>query len=354
MDSSRQPCKYFQQGACKYGSDCMYSHDPLVNRQQQQAMPPPDSRPGRIGYRPKYPNMTLENTPKGPVSSVLPRLDTRPGHDSRLSDTRHSISRPGQDTRPGQDARPGRKGYKPKYETSTRGRSPPARTPLHDTRSSAIQKTGPSKSAKRNAEKKIKKALQKDFLDAASANVPVFKATVTGEKNQQQNQQPLTPEQVIQHDLTSVRPQWPFTSYGLTTDWSVAGNIIEGVDYSPEELRLQALCEWKATGNIAQYLADVQALKRYLDQKRENILYNPSVAIADAVLRRTSAGTSVGAGTGHAGSSVINPGLNITNPVPISNPTLSASNIAHGTHAMSDDRIDSFQLGHIPLEPPTM
>ena len=46
-------------------------------------------------------------------------------------------------------------------------------------------------------------------------------------------------EGIISFDMEQGKPQWPFSCYGVTLDFNIARNLIEG-DISPEEMRLDA------------------------------------------------------------------------------------------------------------------
>lgn len=323
MDSSRQPCKYFQQGSCKYGQECMYSHDTLVNKLS-------DVRPGRVGYRPKYPNMTLDNQFR---VNETPSSNTTGQRERPVGNSANGPSLA--------ERRPGRVGYKPTYKKSTS----PTRTSASSHVNKNINNNSNNQSTFGNKQKKKgrkgKGTLQPNHdppLDDRRKSA--LQAAATRPPAQPQSTQ-VTPEQLITHDLTNVQPQWPFSCYGISTDWSLAGNIIEGVDYSPEELRLQALSEWKNTGTIQQYMNDVQQLKMYVENKRQSVLFNPAAALSDALSRRVLP----------AGTPVMNVSLNPTNM-----PNLSVNPTTHipqpSMTVMQDDQSGAFHLGAVPLEPP--
>jgi hypothetical protein len=276
MDKRNQPCKYFQQGICKFGADCAYSHD--------RSTPPSvhgEARPGRTGYRPTYPNMTLSTSNSRPERS--------PSDRSR---------------RIGQ---------------------------------SVMYDKGNSRSPTRNTSQSLRRGggTRRKSMDGRTQR----REENSGQPQSSASQ--VTPEQVIVHDLTTVHPQWAFTCYGISTDWSIAGNIIDGVDFSPEELRLQALTEWGITRAIDKYVKDVHDLKEFVDSKRRAVLNNPSAALADAINRATGV------------RDIHQPGHSQIPPRHNPNPTMHV-NLPHSNSALSmqDDQIDSFQLGNVPLKPP--
>lgn len=350
MDTSRQPCKYFQQGSCKYGKECMYSHDPIVNKLS-------DVRPGRVGYRPKYPNMTLDNQFRGNESATAPPKNNgnfgqkaEPPRPFGSAPTEHSLS----------DRRPGRAGYKPTYNkkssSPTRTRSTSISSHVNKTTSNQPANTGTGGKKKKRGGKKGKGKSQApanqhdntfDDRRLHAIQATVGRSLPSQQQQQQQQQNQVTPEQVIQHDLTNVQPQWMFSCYGISTDWTIAGNIIEGVDYSPEELRLQALSEWKNTGSIQQYMNDVQQLKMYVENKRQSVLFNPTAALSEAISRRLA--LPPGTVLPLQPQQMLPPQNQVNLTV---NPTLHAQPLPAQPAGMQDDQLGSFHLGAVPLEPP--
>jgi hypothetical protein len=257
------------------------------------------------------------------------------------------------------ETRPGRGGYRPKYKTAS---SPTRTTPgshVNKNTASAPAAAGAPGTGKKGKKKKGGNRGQQPaahhHTNAPSnnnrdrrSNALKSAAALDSQKSNQPTQ--VTPEQVIQHDLANVQPQWFASCYGIAADWSVAGNIIEGVDYSPEELRLQALSEWTSAGNINQYMNDVQQLKVYVDSKKQAVLFNPSAAVADAVSRRVP---SLGGPSATTPLPVTQ--NNLHNLSSMANPTLAVMHQHHPqptVDSMHDDQIGAFQLGAVPLEPP--
>lgn len=249
---ARIPCKYFQQGFCKFGDQCSFSHDTAAGSGGQL-----DHRPGRTRYVPKYPNKTLQ----------IGGSEGSGGH------------------------------YPLQHQQA---QQPSTRRGSFETHSGRGQPQRPS-----------------------------------GAQHSQGGQQQIQPEQVIEHDLQSVQVQWPFTSYGITTDWAVANNILFGVEYSPEELRLQAMVEWRATGRIDQYSAEVQRLRQEIDRRRKLVLGNPKAALDDAIRRAAPRDVSQ--------QSAYSQTQNFTQALVHAAPS---SVMIGGMH-------EDFELGHVPLEPPS-
>lgn len=295
MDGNRQPCKFFQQGQCKFGDKCAFSH--------QSTRYASSSNPQSSRRHNDSPN-TRSNSAPLPETHRSGKINYRPKHkQSPLKSEENS-------------ARPGRAGYKPKNEGVAKAKkggrknyqSPPPRLPNNTSTNSSYR----------------------------SKNNHNF-------QKQQHNHHgnSITPDQVIIHDLSTITTQWPFTCYGIVTDFSIAKNILGGFDYSPEELRLQALMDWKATGSINSYIHQVELMKSEIENQRKRIINDPTGAINASLVN-------------HHASSAVNGNFSapaIQNIPNFTNNLTSNNQAAFGD--MQDDTMGTFELGSVPLEPPS-
>ena len=96
----------------------------------------------------------------------------------------------------------------------------------------------------------------------------------------QQQQQPgktISIEELIRFDLGQVKNVWPFSCYGITTNWSEGGNIIVG-EFSPEELRVEAYHQMKTHQNIQNYITQVTQMKAMFEKRKAELIENPKLA----------------------------------------------------------------------------
>jgi hypothetical protein len=130
----------------------------------------------------------------------------------------------------------------------------------------------------------------------------------------------VKPEDVILHDLKDVNIEWPLSCYGLNRDWESGDNILT-VDFSPEELRMEAYAQIRTCGNIDGYIASLAHALEAQRQAIAELLADPSRAVARARTPRAYrlAATSTQNTASHVESNVLSKSDEVSQIQPQSN-----------------------------------